>query len=105
MRSKKRIALKTCLLSCGGLDPTQLSGSDHEVKKKNLFLEVQKIFKRNLMPIYEYYCKGCDFKFELLQNIKENQSAECPKCNKLAKRQVSLPGGLVFKGSGFYITD
>jgi putative FmdB family regulatory protein len=57
------------------------------------------------MPIYEYYCEDCDFKFELLKSIKENQSAECPKCNKLAKRQVSLPGGLVFKGSGFYITD
>jgi putative FmdB family regulatory protein len=57
------------------------------------------------MPIYEYYCRGCDFKFELLKSIKENQSAECPKCNRPAERQISLPGGLVFKGSGFYITD
>lgn len=57
------------------------------------------------MPIYEYYCEDCDFKFELLQSIKADQSAECPKCNKLAKRQISLPGGLLFKGSGFYITD
>jgi len=57
------------------------------------------------MPIYEYYCENCDFKFELLQSIKADQSAECPKCNRLAKRQISLPGGLQFKGSGFYITD
>jgi putative FmdB family regulatory protein len=57
------------------------------------------------MPIYEYYCTNCDFKFELLKSIKENQSADCPKCNRPAERQVSLPGGLVFKGSGFYITD
>ena len=57
------------------------------------------------MPIYEYYCTDCDLKFELLKSIKENQSAECPKCNKLAERQVSLIGGLVFKGTGFYITD
>lgn len=57
------------------------------------------------MPIYEYYCENCDLKFELLKSIQENQSGECPECNKLAKRQVSLPGGLIFKGSGFYITD
>ena len=57
------------------------------------------------MPIYEYHCENCDFKFELLKSINENQSADCPKCNRLAKRQVSLPGGLVFKGSGFYIND
>ena len=57
------------------------------------------------MPIYEYYCGDCNYKFEELKSIKESQSSECPKCNKLAKRQVSLPGGLVFKGSGFYITD
>jgi len=57
------------------------------------------------MPIYEYYCKDCDHTFETLKNIKESQTANCPKCDKLVNKQVSQVGGLVFKGSGFYITD
>jgi len=57
------------------------------------------------MPIYEYYCKDCDYRFELLKSIKESPTANCPKCNKIVKKQISQVGGLVFKGSGFYITD
>ena len=57
------------------------------------------------MPIYEYYCDDCDYNFELLQGMNESRAPGCPKCNKKAKRQISIPGGLVFKGSGFYITD
>ena len=58
------------------------------------------------MPIYEYYCKDCNFKFEVLKSMKENSSTvECPKCNKVTEKQVSSLGGLVFKGSGFYVND
>ncbi len=57
------------------------------------------------MPIYEYHCDNCNYDFELLQSVKESHSAICPICNKTANKKISLPGGLVFKGSGFYITD
>lgn len=57
------------------------------------------------MPIYEYHCENCDYDFELLQGINESHSATCPTCNKKAKKKISIPGGLVFKGTGFYITD
>jgi putative FmdB family regulatory protein len=57
------------------------------------------------MPIYEYHCKNCNNDFELLQSIKADSVAECPNCLKKANRKVSLSGGLVFKGSGFYIND
>jgi predicted nucleic acid-binding Zn ribbon protein len=43
--------------------------------------------------------------FELLKSINEGHSAECPKCNKTVPKQISNIAGLVFKGSGFYITD
>lgn len=57
------------------------------------------------MPIYEYHCESCNYDFELLQGINESHSATCPLCKKKAMKKISLPGGLVFKGSGFYITD
>lgn len=57
------------------------------------------------MPIYEYHCDNCDYDFELLQSINESHTAKCPTCDKTAQKKISIPGGLVFKGSGFYITD
>jgi putative FmdB family regulatory protein len=57
------------------------------------------------MPTYEYYCDSCDYEFELFQSIKAESFTNCPKCNKILERKISLPAGLVFKGSGFYITD
>ena len=46
------------------------------------------------MPIYEYYCKDCDHTFETLKNIKESQTANCPKCDKLVNKQIS--GNYIF---------
>jgi putative FmdB family regulatory protein len=57
------------------------------------------------MPTYEYYCDDCNFDFELLQSIKSEPFSNCPKCNKKLERKISAPAGIVFKGSGFYITD
>jgi putative FmdB family regulatory protein len=57
------------------------------------------------MPTYEYHCENCGNDFELLQSMKSDSYADCPKCFKKATRKVSLSGGLVFKGSGFYIND
>jgi putative FmdB family regulatory protein len=56
------------------------------------------------MPTYEYQCpEGHDF--ELFQKMSDKPRAKCPTCGKPAMRRISGGAGLVFKGSGFYITD
>ena len=57
------------------------------------------------MPTYEYECKSCKKRFDLLQSITAKPGAQCPKCGKAAKRLISAGAGLLFKGSGFYSTD
>ncbi len=56
------------------------------------------------MPTYEYQCPE-GHEFELLQKMSEKPRAKCPVCGKTAARKISGGAGLVFKGSGFYITD
>ena len=56
------------------------------------------------MPTYEYACPE-GHEFELFQKMSEKPRAKCPVCGKTATRQISGGAGLVFKGSGFYITD
>lgn len=56
------------------------------------------------MPTYEYRCAG-GHDFELFQKISDKPRARCPQCGKPAQRLISGGAGLVFKGSGFYITD
>ena len=56
------------------------------------------------MPTYEYRCPE-GHEFELFQKMAEKPRAKCPVCGKMATRQISGGAGLVFKGSGFYITD
>ena len=56
------------------------------------------------MPIYEYECSLCNFLFEKKQRIHDEAVAACPKCQGKARRIFnSVP--VIFKGSGFYITD
>lgn len=56
------------------------------------------------MPTYEYRCpKGHEF--EVVQRITDRTRAKCPRCGQVAERQMSGGAGLIFKGSGFYITD
>jgi putative FmdB family regulatory protein len=56
------------------------------------------------MPTYEYQCPE-GHAFELFQKMSEKPRAKCPVCGKAAVRKISGGAGLVFKGSGFYITD
>ena len=56
------------------------------------------------MPTYEYRCPN-GHEFELFQKMSDKPRARCPSCGKLASRRISGGAGLVFKGSGFYITD
>ncbi len=56
------------------------------------------------MPTYEYRCpKGHEF--EVFQRISDEPGAKCPECGEPAERLLSAGAGLLFKGSGFYITD
>jgi putative FmdB family regulatory protein len=58
------------------------------------------------MPTYEYRCpEGHDFEQFVLNMSKAAAELPCPVCGKLAARRISAGAGLVFKGSGFYITD
>ena len=56
------------------------------------------------MPTYEYRCPEGHL-FEKFQKMSDKPRAKCPTCGKTATRQISGGAGLVFKGSGFYITD
>ena len=56
------------------------------------------------MPTYEYRCPE-GHQFEKFQKITEKPRAKCPVCGKAATRVISGGAGLVFRGSGFYITD
>jgi putative FmdB family regulatory protein len=56
------------------------------------------------MPTYEYECPSGHV-FEKLQKMTDKPRAKCPACGKVATRKISGGAGLVFRGSGFYITD
>lgn len=65
------------------------------------------------MPTYEYQCEKCKKTFELFQSMKDAPLTSCPKeqCQMKTwgkgkvKRLLGTGAGLIFKGSGFYITD
>ena len=56
------------------------------------------------MPTYEYDCPE-GHTFEKFQKISDKPRAKCPVCGKAGTRKISGGAGLVFRGSGFYITD
>ena len=56
------------------------------------------------MPIYQYVCSKCNTKFELRQGFNDDSVANCPKC-KCEARRLFVPVPIIFKGSGFYVTD
>jgi putative FmdB family regulatory protein len=65
------------------------------------------------MPTYEYSCEKCGGTFEIVQSMRDEPFRECPKelCRQKkwghgkVKRLIGTGAGLIFKGSGFYITD
>ncbi len=58
------------------------------------------------MPTYEYLCDACQHAFEQFQSITAKPIKKCPKCGKSkVRRLISLGGGILFKGKGFYQTD
>ena len=57
------------------------------------------------MPTYEYECKSCGHNFEVFQSMSEEPLKTCVKCGKEVRRLILGGAGIIFKGSGFYVTD
>jgi putative FmdB family regulatory protein len=57
------------------------------------------------MPTYDYRCKSCGFRFDEFQSITAEPLKKCPKCGGKVERIIAGGNGLIFKGSGFYVTD
>jgi len=57
------------------------------------------------MPTYEYECKKCSHRFEVFQSMSDEPIKKCPECGKQVRRLVSGGAGVIFKGSGFYVTE
>ncbi|MDR0322172.1 MAG: FmdB family transcriptional regulator [Treponema sp.] len=57
------------------------------------------------MPTYEYECKSCSHTFEVFQSMSDAPLKDCPECGKEIRRLIFGGTGVIFKGSGFYVTD
>ncbi len=58
------------------------------------------------MPTYDYRCSACEHQWEEFHSMSAKPIEKCPKCGKKkAKRMIGAGAGLIFKGSGFYLTD
>jgi putative FmdB family regulatory protein len=56
------------------------------------------------MPVYEYACESCKERFEIKQKFTDEPLTICPRCSGVIHRVIQ-PTRVVFKGSGFYVTD
>ena len=57
------------------------------------------------MPTYEYECLECGHRFEEFQKMSDEPIQKCPKCGGKVRRLIGTGAGMLFKGSGFYVTD
>jgi putative FmdB family regulatory protein len=56
------------------------------------------------MPLFEYQCEKCGVRFERLRRKSDPTIKQCPECGGPVRRLIQPPG-IIFKGSGFYVTD
>ena len=56
------------------------------------------------MPIYEYKCTGCGYRFEKLQSFHDEPVRVCPRCGAEVKKLISR-SSFILKGTGWYVTD
>lgn len=56
------------------------------------------------MPLYDYQCSKCQHVVEVRHGFNDTYAEECPKCGGAMKRLIN-PAPIIFKGSGFYVTD
>jgi putative FmdB family regulatory protein len=57
------------------------------------------------MPTYDYECRDCGHEFELFQAMSEDPIRVCPECGGEVRRLIGGGMGVIFRGSGFYVTD
>jgi putative FmdB family regulatory protein len=57
------------------------------------------------MPVYTYRCENCGVQFDRHLKFTDKPLTKCPECGHKALRKLFQPAGIVFKGSGFYVTD
>ena len=57
------------------------------------------------MPTYNYKCNDCGHQFLVLQKMCDNPVKDCPQCKGTVRRIISGGSGMIFRGTGFYITD
>ena len=57
------------------------------------------------MPVYDYQCDKCEATFEVERPIGFSGRVKCTSCGSMRTSKVFAPAGVVFKGSGFYVTD
>ena len=56
------------------------------------------------MPTYEYACRDCEERLEVVQSFSDDPLTVCPQCGGQL-RKVFSAAGIIFKGSGYYVTD
>ncbi len=57
------------------------------------------------MPTYDYECTECGYSFEYFQSMSDEPLKTCPECRGKVRRLIGGGLGVIFKGSGFYVTD
>jgi putative FmdB family regulatory protein len=57
------------------------------------------------MPIYQYKCSNCGANIERMQSFSADPLVDCPECHQPTLKRVMQATGIIFKGSGWYITD
>jgi putative FmdB family regulatory protein len=57
------------------------------------------------MPTYSYECKSCGHNFDVFQSMSDEPVKICPQCGREVRRLINGGTGVIFKGSGFYVTD
>ena len=57
------------------------------------------------MPTYRYRCPKCGYEYDKFQKITDKTRAKCPECGARGERVITGGGGILFKGSGFYVND
>jgi len=90
-----------------------LGGRSHSRLRIGILSGIKTIFNPLAMPTYEYSCEKCHKTFDFFQSMKDPVLGTCPEeacCQKKwgkgkIRRLLGTGAGLIFKGSGFYITD
>ena len=57
------------------------------------------------MPTYNYKCNDCEYQFSEFQKMSDDPVKDCPQCEGKVRRIISGGSGMIFKGTGFYLTD